>query len=80
MLATKNAEIQIQTVNRQVETLAVQNKKYQTVTNESIAKNENNERELLTQKEIMKQFESSKKEYIAKLKRDLDTIEAVYNE
>ena len=28
----------------------------------------------------MKQFETSKKEYIAKLKRDLDTIELKYSE
>lgn len=40
-----------------------------------MAKSENVERELNTQKEIMKQFEASKKDYIAKLKRELDTIE-----
>lgn len=28
----------------------------------------------------MKQFENSKKEYIAKLKKDLDTIESKFNE
>ena len=40
-----------------------------------MAKSENVERELNTQKEIMKQFEASKKDYINKLKRELDTIE-----
>ena len=40
-----------------------------------MAKSENVERELNTQKEIMKQFEMSKKDYINKLKRELDTIE-----
>ena len=40
-----------------------------------MAKSENVERELNTQKEIMKQFEASKKDYISKLKRELETIE-----
>lgn len=40
-----------------------------------MAKNEVLDRELSTQKEIMKQFEISKKEYIAKLKGELDTVE-----
>lgn len=57
LLATKNAEIQVQAINRQVEILESQNRKYQQLTNEAIAKNENNERELATQKEILKQFE-----------------------
>lgn len=41
-----------------------------------MAKNEVLDRELSTQKEIMKQFEISKKEYIAKLKGELDTVES----
>jgi hypothetical protein len=80
LLATKNGEIQIASVNRQVEILTNQNKKYQNLTNEAVAKNENNERELATQKEIMKQFETSKKEYIAKLRRDIETIDGKYQE
>lgn len=40
-----------------------------------MAKSENTDRELSTQKEIMKQFESSKKDYINRLKRELDTVE-----
>jgi len=67
-------------VNRQVEILESQNRKYQQLTNEAIAKNENNERELATQKEILRQFESSKKDYIAKLRRDIDTVDAKYQE
>ena len=43
--------------------------------NESLSKAENLDRELNTQKEIMRQLESSKKEYIDKLKRELDSIE-----
>ena len=43
--------------------------------NEAIAKAENLDRELSTQKEIMKQFEESKKIYITKLKRELETVE-----
>ena len=41
-----------------------------------MAKNEVLDREVNTQKEIMKQFEQSKKEYVAKLKNELDTVEA----
>lgn len=48
--------------------------------NESLAKAENLERELNTQKEIMKQIESTKKEYIDRLKRELDTIENRYTQ
>jgi len=40
-----------------------------------MAKNEVLDREVNTQKEIMKQFEQSKKEYVAKLKSELDTVE-----
>ena len=45
-----------------------------------MAKAENLERELNTQKEIMKQIESTKKEYIDRLKRELDTIEQRYQQ
>ena len=48
VLATKNAEIQIQAISRQTEILTAQNKKYQQLANEAVAKNENNERELAT--------------------------------
>ena len=41
-----------------------------------MAKNEVLDREVNTQKEIMKQFEQSKKEYVAKLKNELDTVES----
>jgi hypothetical protein len=48
VLATKNAEIKLQTVQRQVEILGAQNKKFQTTINETQAKHENIERELNT--------------------------------
>ena len=44
--------------------------------NELLAKNEVLDRDLTTSKEIMKQFEQSKKEYVAKLKNELDTVES----
>lgn len=40
-----------------------------------MAKSENLDRELSTQKEILKQMENTKKEYIEKLKKELSTIE-----
>ena len=43
-----------------------------------MAKAENLDRELHTQKEILKQMEMTKKEYIDKLKKELDTIEIRY--
>jgi len=46
--------------------------------NEAVAKAENLDRELNTQKEILKQMEMTKKEYIGKLKKELDTIEIRY--
>ena len=46
--------------------------------NEAIAKAENLDRELNTQKEILRQMEMTKKEYINKLKKELDTIEQRY--
>ena len=46
--------------------------------NEAIARAENLDRELNTQKEILKQMEMTKKEYIEKLKKELDTIEVRY--
>ena len=54
ILATKNAEIQVSTITRNLDILNEQNKKFQESANEAIAKNENFERELATQKEIMK--------------------------
>lgn len=52
-----------------------QNKKFQDTINDTIAKSDNLSRDLLTQKEILKQFELSKKEMIAKLRYELDTVE-----
>lgn len=47
-------------------------------TNRTSAKQENTERELQTQKEVHKQFEASKKDYINKLRMNLDTVEDKY--
>ena len=55
--------------------VTAQNKKFQDQLNEATAKEESAARELSTQKEIMKQFEASKKEYIEKLKKELSTVE-----
>ncbi len=52
--------------------------KFQHQVNEAIAKAENLDRELNTQKEILRQMEMTKKEYISKLKKELDTIELRY--
>ncbi len=46
--------------------------------NEAIAKAEGLDRELATQKEILKQMELTKKEYIEKLKEELEVIEKRY--
>lgn len=56
--------------------LTEQNQKFQDTLNETLAKNEVLERDLNTQLEIMKQFEISKKEYVGKLKHELDTVES----
>jgi hypothetical protein len=40
-----------------------------------LSKAENLDRELNTQKEIMKQMENQKREYINKLKKELDSVE-----
>ena len=40
-----------------------------------MAKNELLERDVNTQKEVLKQFEASKKEYVDRLKKELDTVE-----
>ena len=55
-----------------------QNKKLQDSINESEAKQGSLERELDTQKEIMKNLERTKNERIEKLKRDLDNVEEKY--
>ena len=46
--------------------------------NEAIAKAEGLDRELATQTEILKQMELTKKEYIEKLKEELEVIEKRY--
>lgn len=76
LLATKNAEIKLNTMTRQVELLSKQNSKFQESLNETVAKNEVMERDLNTLKEVLKQIEISKKEYVAKLKHELDTVES----
>lgn len=75
VMATKNVEIQHQMATRQLETVNAQNKTFQHDLNEATAQKENLERELATQKEILTQFEANQSAYIAKLKRELETVE-----
>lgn len=80
VMETKNIEIQYQMAQRQLETTNAQVKKFQTNINEAVARKENLERELSTQKEIMTQFENSKRDYIDKLKHELETVEIRFEE
>lgn len=77
-LATKNVEIKLTTVERQVTMLEEQIIKMQNEVNEAKAGAENLDRELNTEREIRKQIEITKKEYIDRLKRELDHIEERY--
>ena len=77
-LSQKDTQIKLSTSQRLIQNLQEQNKKFQHEANEAIAKAEGLDRELLTQKEILKQMELTKKEYIQKLKDELDTIEVRY--
>jgi len=54
LLNVKNAEIKNATLSRQIQILTEQNKKFQHEVNEAIAKAEQLDRELATQKEILK--------------------------
>jgi hypothetical protein len=76
ILATKNVEIKLQTTMKQNEVLTEQNTRLQDQLNEALASQENLERDVNTQKEIMKQMESNRKEYIQKLKSDLLSVES----
>lgn len=55
--------------------LTSQNRNYQDTINDALAKADNATRELITQKEILKQYEQSKKEIIKKMRHELDTVE-----
>lgn len=72
---TKNAEIQADQLKKQVDVLSKQNSNFQEQLNQATAKNDVLSRDLATQQEVMKQFEANKKEYINKLKHELDTVE-----
>jgi|APCry1669189034_1035192.scaffolds.fasta_scaffold329636_1 hypothetical protein len=61
---------------KQNEVLTEQNTRLQDQLNEALASQENLERDVNTQKEIMKQMESNRKEYIQKLKSDLLSVES----
>ena len=78
VLNLKNTEIKLNSCQRQVQILQEQTLKYQQQVNGAIATSETLDRELNTQKEILKQVEKTKDEYIAKLKGDLSTIEDRY--
>lgn len=77
-LLVKTTEVKLNTANRQIQALNEQNVKFQHMVNEAVARAENLDRELSTQKEILKQMELTKKEYIDKLKKELDVIEIRY--
>jgi len=78
VLSVKTGEVKLNTANRQIQALTEQNVKFQHMVNEAVSKAENLDRELSTQKEILKQMELTKKEYIDKLKKELDIIERRY--
>ena len=61
------------------EVLSDSNIRLQDNLNEQLARVENLERELNTQKEITKQLDTNRKEYIGKLKVELENIETKYN-
>lgn len=75
MLEAKNMEIKLRNATKQMEVLTAQNRKYQDTINDALAKADNYNRELITQKEILKQYEQSKKEIIKKMRYELDTVE-----
>ena len=77
-LELKNAKIKLNSANRQIQILQEQNLKFQHQVNEAVANTENLDRELNTQKEILMRMEMSKKEYINKLKKELDDIDKRY--
>lgn len=79
MLSTKNAEIKLQTTQRQIEILTSQNEKFQTTLNETLAKAEVLERDLNVQKEKFKQFSISKEQFIDRLKKELNTVESRFH-
>lgn len=56
-LSKKHAEIKLKNQNHNCEILTAQNHKFQELINETCAKNEALERELGTQKEILRQFD-----------------------
>lgn len=57
-----------------------QNSRLQDQLNEALASQENLERDVNTQKEIMKQMEANRKEYISKLKNELLTVESRFTQ
>lgn len=68
-------EIKLQNTERQLEITMGQNERFQEQVNDSMAKADNAERDLRTQKEILKQYEQSKKTLIQRLRHELDTVE-----
>ena len=68
-------EIKLKNSTRQTEVLIEQNKKFSDTINSTVAKCDNYERDLATQKEILLQYDKSKKELISRLREELDTVE-----
>lgn len=75
MLESKNIEIRYRNAQKQIEVITTQNRKFQDTINDALAKADNANRELITQKEILKQYEQSKKEIVKKMRHELDTVE-----
>ena len=74
-MVTSNIKIKFETTTATNVNLTEHNKKLQEDLNNALANQENLEREVNTQKEIMKQMEVNRKEYIQKLKKELETVE-----
>ena len=75
-LNVKAGEVKLATVQKQVQMLQEQAVKNQHALNEAATRCEQFERDLATQKEIMAQIENQKREYIQRLKAELETVES----
>ena len=60
---------------KSIEVFTDSNNRLQEEVNNALASNENFDRELNTQKEILKQVEASKKEQVQRLRKELMTVE-----
>ena len=75
-LNVQAGEVKLGSVQKQVQMLQEQAVKNQHALNEAATRCEQVERDLATQKEIMTQIETQKREYIQRLKAELETVES----